>query len=268
MDADIPVAHQRLMDEVVIFGDRGSLPSRVRSLYPLYGLLGIAYVFIFILCVVSFSRVHAISEKAEALKSEVGADFDQLYLKAQNTSSRVDAIELDLSSLKSEAQKPSSRVKAIGSDVSSLKLQVSVLSSQFLALEKAVEIETPCGFLWKQFEDHCYFFYKGELNWMDAKVMCEAKNATLAVITSAREQNFLSSRTDNERYWIGLSDLNKEGEWEWIDGTDYNSSYKFWKTDEPNNFDRSEDCAHLWSMGEWNDVHCTYVCNAICERQL
>nr|XP_033780923.1 F-box/LRR-repeat protein 12 isoform X3 [Geotrypetes seraphini] len=128
------------------------------------------------------------------------------------------------------------------------------------------EGENPCDFLWKSFEGYCYFFYKEELNWMDAKEMCELKNATLAVITSAREQNFLSSRIENEQYWIGLSDANKEGEWEWIDGTDYKSSFKFWKKGEPNDSERNEDCAHLLRKGEWNDLLCTSLSYAICKK--
>nr|XP_033780922.1 F-box/LRR-repeat protein 12 isoform X2 [Geotrypetes seraphini] len=210
--------------------------------------------------------VYAVSEKAEALKSEFGTDFDELHLKVQNISSRADTSESDLSSLTSEVQKTSSRVEAMGSDLSSLKLQVSVLSSQFLKMKKLLEVENPCDFLWKSFEGYCYFFYKEELNWMDAKEMCELKNATLAVITSAREQNFLSSRIENEQYWIGLSDANKEGEWEWIDGTDYKSSFKFWKKGEPNDSERNEDCAHLLRKGEWNDLLCTSLSYAICKK--
>ncbi|XP_050186562.1 hepatic lectin-like [Myiozetetes cayanensis] len=75
-------------------------------------------------------------------------------------------------------------------------------------------------------------------------------------------------RTRNERFWIGLSDRNSEGIWEWIDGTDYGSSFTFWKEGEPNDSGGNEDCAHLWLGGRWNDVHCNYECFFICEKKL
>ncbi|XP_040469407.1 hepatic lectin-like isoform X2 [Falco naumanni] len=76
------------------------------------------------------------------------------------------------------------------------------------------------------------------------------------------------SRTRNERFWIGLTDENSEGEWEWIDGTDYKTTFTFWKEGEPNNSGNNEDCAHLWVSGKWNDVYCTYECYYVCEKPL
>ncbi|KAH0628970.1 hypothetical protein JD844_010646 [Phrynosoma platyrhinos] len=79
-------------------------------------------------------------------------------------------------------------------------------------------------------------------------------------------QNFLQNRTNSQRYWIGLTDKNVEGEWKWLDGSSSTSGFTYWAQGEPNNSDSGEDCAHLWMNGEWNDVYCTYPCYYICEK--
>ncbi|XP_032939633.1 hepatic lectin-like isoform X2 [Catharus ustulatus] len=128
----------------------------------------------------------------------------------------------------------------------------------------------PCGAHspdWQYFSGHCYYFSLTRLSWERAREQCRERRAHLAVVGSYAEQ-FLMSRTRNERFWIGLTDQNSEGTWEWIDGSDYASTFTFWKEGEPNDSGRNEDCAHLWLGGKWNDVHCTFECFFICQRPL
>uniref|UniRef100_A0A8C5WRV9 C-type lectin domain-containing protein n=1 Tax=Laticauda laticaudata TaxID=8630 RepID=A0A8C5WRV9_LATLA len=81
-------------------------------------------------------------------------------------------------------------------------------------------------------------------------------------------QNFLQTRARNARHWLGLTDIDIEGEWKWVDGSSYRNGFRYWKRGEPNNDLSNEDCAHLWGNGEWNDVFCTYSCYYICEKPL
>uniref|UniRef100_A0A8C3JUZ6 C-type lectin domain-containing protein n=1 Tax=Calidris pygmaea TaxID=425635 RepID=A0A8C3JUZ6_9CHAR len=129
----------------------------------------------------------------------------------------------------------------------------------------------PCGpdsREWEYFDGKCYYFSLTRMSWHKAKVQCEEMHSQLAVIDSYAKQNFVMFRTRNERFWIGLTDENSEGEWEWIDGTDYKTTFTFWKEGEPNNSGNNEDCAHLWVSGQWNDVYCTYECYYVCEKPL
>ncbi|KAI1229636.1 hypothetical protein IHE44_0010968 [Lamprotornis superbus] len=67
-------------------------------------------------------------------------------------------------------------------------------------------------------------------------------------------------------------------EWEYFSGHCYYFSLarlsweqareQFWREGEPNDSGRNEDCAHLWTWGQWNDVHCTFECFFVCERPL
>uniref|UniRef100_A0A8C0C0N6 C-type lectin domain-containing protein n=1 Tax=Buteo japonicus TaxID=224669 RepID=A0A8C0C0N6_9AVES len=128
----------------------------------------------------------------------------------------------------------------------------------------------PCGpgsREWEYFNGKCYYFSLTRMSWYKAKSQCEEMHSQLAIIDSYAKQNFVMFRTRNERFWIGLTDENVEGEWEWIDGTDYKTTFTFWKEGEPNN-SGNEDCAHVWISGKWNDVYCTYECFYICEKPL
>ncbi|KAM5172732.1 CD209 antigen-like protein C [Mantella aurantiaca] len=118
---------------------------------------------------------------------------------------------------------------------------------------------------WLEFDDHCYFFSNFALNWTNAENMCLNRNGHLVIINSQAEQKFL---LDNFKglSWIGLTDLEKEGIFKWIDGTGL--SYTFWDTGEPNDLLQLEDCVHMYDEG-WNDSICSDNSSyAICEKRL
>uniref|UniRef100_A0A670IHJ7 C-type lectin domain-containing protein n=1 Tax=Podarcis muralis TaxID=64176 RepID=A0A670IHJ7_PODMU len=82
-------------------------------------------------------------------------------------------------------------------------------------------------------------------------------------------QNFIQTRTRNERYWIGLHDQHSEGEWKWLDGSNYRTGFKNWKQGEPNSYqNQDEDCGQLWINGEWNDYTCSSESFYVCEKAL
>ncbi|XP_040270828.1 CD209 antigen-like protein C [Bufo bufo] len=129
-----------------------------------------------------------------------------------------------------------------------------------------------CEAGWRKFDDSCYFLTVFKSDWPKIRSSCLKKGADLVVVNSDREQIFLTSYSDassSKRYWIGLHDMDEEGTWIWVDGTNYETTSKHWKKGEPNDNDQNEDCVHLWSFGEWNDVPCDYD-NAygICEKNL
>ncbi|XP_005534480.1 PREDICTED: hepatic lectin-like [Pseudopodoces humilis] len=124
----------------------------------------------------------------------------------------------------------------------------------------------PCGpdsREWEYFAGNCYYFSLARLSWGRARERCRERRAQLVVIGSFPGQQFLMSRTRNERFWIGLTDENSEGKWEWVDGSDYGSAFTFWGDGEPNDSGSNEGCAHLWLS-----VRCSFQGFFICERPL
>ncbi|XP_063785890.1 hepatic lectin-like [Pseudophryne corroboree] len=132
--------------------------------------------------------------------------------------------------------------------------------------------EQSCEPDWLQFDGSCYYLSLVKSDWHKARSACTKKGADLAVITSEREQIFLTTKSaasPSRLFWIGLHDSTDEGAWEWVDGTNYESSYKSWKEGEPNDHYGDEDCAHMWTAGEWNDALCSNGQRyAICEKKL
>uniref|UniRef100_A0A803KFN4 C-type lectin domain-containing protein n=1 Tax=Xenopus tropicalis TaxID=8364 RepID=A0A803KFN4_XENTR len=125
-----------------------------------------------------------------------------------------------------------------------------------------------CDSGWKSFDGSCYYIVTTMKNWTEARGFCKSMNSDLVIIKSAREQKFLENITSITKFWIGLTKDRNKNVWRWVDGTLHNLSDGFWYEDEPNNEAGREDCVNLWKDKKWNDVYCTGLYKAICERKL
>ncbi|HAA12622.1 MAG TPA: hypothetical protein DCE41_13385 [Cytophagales bacterium] len=106
------------------------------------------------------------------------------------------------------------------------------------------------------FGGHYYQVFERELGitWQEAKAQCESLGGHLVIINSAEENDFLSTLgAANSNYFLGASDHEVEGEWQWVDGTPFD--YANWAEGEPNNSGEGEDYLTalyiLWPF--WND---------------
>ncbi|XP_071324754.1 hepatic lectin-like [Trachinotus anak] len=124
--------------------------------------------------------------------------------------------------------------------------------------------EKVCHVGWVKFNNNCYYASeKGVVKtWQNSRKDCQEKGADLVIITTRAELDFVVKLYT--RTWIGLSDIEQEGKWEWVDGTDLGNG-GFWQSGEPNNHGH-EDCVEISrSTGEWNDVSCNTEIPWICE---
>lgn len=90
--------------------------------------------------------------------------------------------------------------------------------------------------------------------------------AHLVVINSKEEQDFLTQNMDkNAAYYVGLSDPEGQGHWQWVDQTPYNQSATFWRVGEPSHSE--EQCVIVNYRGQWgwNDVLCKHGQRSVCE---
>ncbi|XP_054575293.1 C-type lectin domain family 4 member A isoform X4 [Eptesicus fuscus] len=125
-----------------------------------------------------------------------------------------------------------------------------------------------CPKNWKPFNLNCYFISNDTRNWTESKNNCSAMKSHLLVINTKEEQDFIIGNLDEKSaYYVGLSDPEGNGAWQWVDQTPYNASATFWRPGEPNSL--SEHCVILnkppRSSWGWNDVTCKELHRSICK---
>jgi len=115
------------------------------------------------------------------------------------------------------------------------------------------------------YEGTCYIKSDTTMNWANAVIYCNEIDAVLVSIHSSEENAFIQNYaqcSDDDACWIGMSDDDNEGIWQWIDGTP--ADYLNWDSDEPNNFDGNEHWAEIIYNGKWNDDYSYQENFALC----
>ena len=102
-----------------------------------------------------------------------------------------------------------------------------------------------------------YSVVNGSFTWTGAKTDAEGKGGHLVTITSMEEwQRVLKKApaSDSKNLWIGATDKNVEGVWEWVTGEPW--IYTNWGSGEPNDLSSlgGEDYGHkIGGSNKWND---------------
>ncbi len=104
-------------------------------------------------------------------------------------------------------------------------------------------------------------------SWQDSRDYCVSLGGDLASIHSELVQIALKDAAFDvlfEHWWIGLNDIDVEGEFVWSDGSSLD--YSSWNDGEPND-SNGEDCAHIstWGDGGWNDIPCDHAYPQVCQ---
>jgi len=103
-----------------------------------------------------------------------------------------------------------------------------------------------------------YEFVPGERTWKHARAHAEGLGGHLATITSDEEYQLIKSQlggTIPEHCWLGATDENQEGVWEWVTGEPW--GYTNWYPNQPDNT-RDEQhylfTGYLGSADKWDDI--------------
>ncbi|XP_045183082.1 C-type lectin domain family 4 member E-like [Mercenaria mercenaria] len=151
-----------------------------------------------------------------------------------------------------------------------------LLIISFLSPDFVYSGTTSCRDAWVVYYGSCYLFAHDQLlTFTEAEEFCKHHSSHLVHIDNEHENNFLRQFVIHFRtnaWWIGLTDVLVEGEWQWID-TNTDAKYLQWGPNEPDNVAVEEDCAAIaLSQGlhglNWADTVCSNKLQPICEENV
>lgn len=132
-----------------------------------------------------------------------------------------------------------------------------------------MSLEPDCGTdgTWFLFDNACYQFRFGSVNWQKAHIGCQNRNSYLLYISSQDENDFVVAKATKIRnppdFWIGLYGNNTNG-YQWVDGP--KATYFSWSkgtfVNEGNN------CVALLDNGYWYTEDCNETHGYICKKEL
>ncbi|XP_075827182.1 low affinity immunoglobulin epsilon Fc receptor isoform X1 [Microtus pennsylvanicus] len=223
------------------------------------------------------------SQAARMSQSMQELQTEQKQMKTQDSelSQNLNRLQEDLTNIESQNSELSQNLNRLLEDLINIKSQslnekrtasdsleklqeeVAKLKIEML-LSKGVACST-CPKNWLHFQQKCYYFGNDSKRWIQARFTCSDLKGRLVSIHSQEEQDFLMKHTNKKDSWIGLRDLNVEGEFIWMDGSPV--GYSNWSPGEPNNAGQGEDCVMMRGSGQWNDAFChSFLEGWVCEQ--
>lgn len=128
--------------------------------------------------------------------------------------------------------------------------------------------------------DRGYMLCPGPSVWQGAANACVAAGMHLVRVDDSAENSFLrdlAAERSVPRTWLGGSDRNAEGTWEWTDGSAFwtggaagsavSGAFASFGSGEPSSGTPplEEDCLELLEGGSWNDTLCLLPLPFVCE---
>ncbi|KAL6490967.1 hypothetical protein MHYP_G00013120 [Metynnis hypsauchen] len=189
--------------------------------------------------------VHQLTEIQKKLKEE-----------KKNISSELQWMKNNLTETQKSYTAMLAEKKNLQDIISRMEINVTETQKNYTAMLKERKnlqdmISTPCvdntccSEGWKYFKGKCYCFSTDVKTWTASRDACVTAGGDLVIISSLEEQDFIKRSkpgVGEQRYWVGLTDAVKEGDWRWLDGTRLSETPKYWTGNEPDNWE-GENCA-------------------------
>ncbi|KAM9450976.1 lymphocyte antigen 75-like [Clarias gariepinus] len=136
-------------------------------------------------------------------------------------------------------------------------------------------LNTVCPLGWVSFKGSCYLVVSNShllTSWHEALTRCTSMGANLLTIKNEEEQYFVNAmlpdlhHIDIPDVWIGISDMDQDGSFRWVDKT--NIEFSNWSPNFPKNTDNMWDCGQIYTgnyAGKWETGNCFKVQAYICK---
>ena len=135
-----------------------------------------------------------------------------------------------------------------------LTLSLSLLAAlSFASAQQPAARKPPVGVPAdaQPFNGKWYRVYNERMPWQRARQRCSALAGQLAVVPDQPTWEFLRKLAQGTSLWLGATDEQTEGIWQWVDGTPF--EFKAWMRGAPDNYRGRENYLHTFH-DEWNDA--------------
>ncbi|XP_072526462.1 C-type lectin domain family 17, member A-like [Salminus brasiliensis] len=153
------------------------------------------------------------------------------------------------------------------SSITSRTAEIEELQQELDKLQKSLSEQKRNTFRGLTYFNFSLYYITPKKNWTESRKDCQERGTDLVIINSREEQEFINKEFGTFAAWIGLTDLETEGDWKWVDGSALTT--KFWANGEPNSFEGEEDCGATGYKGPvlltWADYPCSLTIVGICE---
>lgn len=108
---------------------------------------------------------------------------------------------------------------------------------------------------WKEYRDHLYRLTPMRCNWIEGEKYAAELGGHLLAVNDPEEQEWVLNTFGTEVVWIGCTDGESEGNWQWTTGEAM--SFTSWHPDEPNNRHATGEDFGILNFnrrGLWNDL--------------
>ncbi|MDX1684359.1 MAG: HYR domain-containing protein [Saprospiraceae bacterium] len=110
---------------------------------------------------------------------------------------------------------------------------------------------------------HKYFCSLYSATWPDAQRHCTQIGGHLGVMNDKEENSFVASKLIARTGYIGLTDKEEEGQFEWVNGDPV--TFTNWEAGQPDNLNGLQDYVEMAPSGLWNDEYADIRNEFICE---
>jgi len=199
-------------------------------------------------------------------------DAEVLGPRVNSLESNVDSVETDVSTLQGSMTEVESDIDAVELDIAAVEADIDVAEADIDAAEADIDAVEADIDMVKAFVYGQYAYVESQKIWSDANDYCAATYGTsLATIKNdgdAEAALAIKALHGSNHVWVGLNDMNTEGDWVWASGyecqaTNDSDCVDYWNINEPNDYSTGEDCGHILSSATsidlmLNDLPCNY----------
>ena len=129
----------------------------------------------------------------------------------------------------------------------------------------SLDLNFGCPLGWLKHQGNCYYVSEALSTWKAARDSCSnmQNKSDLVEFSNEQEAIFVKELAPGEQVWVGASDLQNIGIWEWNSGANFKID---WDQNEPNLIG-IERCAVQLTSGKINNVKCDALFKYVCKME-